>query len=94
MKEKNSSNTSKKLGKHHHHEEFLLYKSINEKEARCPSCNHSLRSHKIRSPHHCTEKLCNCKISRLKAKTDYFKRIMKERRKQKTKQSFFDFNDV
>ena len=88
------SNTSKKFNKHHRREEFLLYKSINEKEALYPSCNHSLRRHKIRIPHHCTEKLCNCKLSRLEAKTDYFKWFMKERRTQKTKESFLDFNDA
>ena len=82
MKQKNSFNTSKKFNKHHHREEFLLYIRINEKEALCPSCNHSLRRHKIRIPHHCTEKLCNCKLSRLEAKTDYFKWFMKERRNQ------------
>ena len=92
MKQKNSFNTSKKFNKHHHREEFLLYKSINEKEALCPSCNHSLGRHKIRIPHHCTEKLCHCKLSRLEAKTDYFKFFMKERRNQKTQESFFDFN--
>ena len=47
MKQKNSFNTSKKFNKHHHHEEFLLYKSINEKEVLCPSCNHPLGRHKI-----------------------------------------------
>ncbi len=94
MKQKNSFNKSKKFNKHHHHEEFLLYKSINEKEALCPSFNHSLGKHKIRIPHHCTEKLCNCKLSRLEAKTDYFKWFMKNRRNQKTKESFLDFNDA
>ena len=94
MKQKNSLKTSKKFNKHHHREEFLLYIRINEKEALCPSCNHSLRRHKIRIPHHCTEKLCNCKLSRLEAKTDYFKWFMKERRNQKTKESFLDFNDA
>ena len=83
MKQKNSFNTSKKFNKHHHHEEFLLYKNINEKEALCPSCNHHpLGRHKIRIPHHCTEKLCHCKLSRLEAKTHYFKWFMKERRNQ------------
>ncbi|MDF2738296.1 MAG: hypothetical protein K0S93_2156, partial [Nitrososphaeraceae archaeon] len=53
-----------------------------------------LRRHKIRIPHHCTEKLCNCKLSRIEAKTDYFKSFMKERRNQKTKESFLDFNDA
>jgi len=48
MKEKYRSHTSKKFNKHHHHEEFLLLKSINEKEALCPSCNHPLSGHKIR----------------------------------------------
>ena len=47
MKHKNSFNTSKKFNKHHHREEFLLYKSINEKEALCPSCNHPLGSTRL-----------------------------------------------
>jgi hypothetical protein len=47
MKQKNSSNTSKKFAKHHHSEEYLLYISINEKNALCPSCNHPLVRHKI-----------------------------------------------
>ena len=94
MKQKNLSNTSKKFAKHHHSEEYLLYISINEKDALCPRCTHSLHQHKIRIPHHCTEKLCNCKLSRQKAKTDYFKWFMKERRNQKTKESFLNFNDV
>jgi hypothetical protein len=94
MKQKNSFNTSKKFNKHHHSEEFLLYIPINEKEALCPHCNHSLGRHKIRIPHHCTEKLCNCKLSRLEAKTDYFKWFMKERRNQKNKESFLNFTDA
>ena len=94
MKQNKPSNTSKKFAKHHHHEEFFLYKSINEKDALCPTCNHPLVRHKIRTPLHCTEKLCNCKLSRLEAKTDYFRRFMKERRNQKYKESFFNFNDV
>ena len=93
MKQKNSSTTSKKFAKHHHREEFFLYKSINEKDALCPSCSHPLVRHKIRIPHHCTEKLCNCKLSRLEAKTDYFKWFMKERRNQRYNESFFNFND-
>ena len=94
MKENNSSNTSKKFAKHHHSEEYLLYISIKEKEALCPSCNHPLVRHKIRIPHHCTEKLCNCKLSRQEAKTDYFKWFMKERRNQKYKESYFSFDDA
>ena len=73
MKQNNSSNPSKKYAKHHHREEYLLYISINEKDALCPNCSHPLVRHKIRIPHHCTEKLCNCKLSRQEAKTDYFK---------------------
>jgi hypothetical protein len=94
MKQNNSSNPSKKFNKHHHREEFFLYKSINEKDAQCPSCNHPLVRHKIRIPHHCTEKLCKCKLSRLEAKTDYFKWFMKERRNQKSKESFFNLTDT
>jgi len=95
MKQKDNSNTSKKFtAKHHHREEYLLYISIKEKEALCPSCSHSLHKHKIRIPHHCTEKLCNCKLSRQEAKTDYFKLFMKERRNQKTNESFFNFKDA
>ncbi|HET7643386.1 MAG TPA: hypothetical protein VFK40_07745 [Nitrososphaeraceae archaeon] len=94
MKQKNSSNTSKKFAKHHHSEEYLLYISIKENEALCPSCSHSLNRHKIRIPHHCTEKLCNCKLSRQEAKTDYFKWFMEERRNHKYNESFFNFNDA
>lgn len=28
-----------------------------------PSSNHPLGRHKIRIPHHCTERLCHCKLS-------------------------------
>lgn len=93
MNLKKSFNTSKTFNKHHHSEEFLLFKCINEKTALCPSCNHPLARHKNRKPHHCTEKLCNCKLSRLDAKTDYFKCFMKERRNQKAEESFLDFTD-
>jgi hypothetical protein len=48
----------------------------------------SVGRHKIRTPPHCTEKLCNCKLSRLEAKTDYFKWFMKEIRNQKNKNHF------
>ena len=80
MKQKNSSNTSKKFPKHHNREIYLLYINIKENEALCLSCSHSLNRHKIRIPHHCTEKLCSCKLSRQEAKTDYIKSFMKERR--------------
>jgi hypothetical protein len=73
----------------------LLRKSYrNKNEALYPGCNHSLGRHKIRIPHHCTEKLWNCKLSRLEAKTNYFKWFMKERRNQKTIESFLDLNDA
>jgi len=94
MKEKYRSHISKKFNKHHHHEEFLLLKSINEKEALCPSCNHPLSGHKIRIPHHCTQKFCKCKLSRVKAKTEYFKCFMKERRNQKSQKPFFDLTST
>ena len=90
MKQKNSSTTSKKFARHHRSEEFFLYKSINEKNALCPGCNHPLVRYKIRIPHHCTEKLCICKLSRLEAKTDYIKSFMEERRNQKYNESFFN----
>ena len=79
MKQKNSSNTSIKFNKNHHREEFFFYKSIKGKNILCPSCNYPLVRHNIRIPHYCTEKLCNCNLSRLEAKTDYFKWFMKER---------------
>ena len=94
MKQKDTSHTPKKFNKHHHREEFFLYKDINEKDALCPSCNHPLCRHKKRSPHHCTTKLCNCKLSRLESKTDYFKLFMKERRDQKNNESVFDYLDT
>ena len=82
MKQKNSFDTSKKFNKHHHHEEFFLYKSINEKEALCPTCNHPVGRHKIRTPHHCTEKLCNCKLSR-RGKNRLFQVVYERKKKSK-----------
>ena len=90
MKKMYGSHTPIKFNKHHHCEDFLLYKSINEKEALCPRCNHPLSGHKVRIPHHCTDKFCHCKLSRVEAKTEYFKYFMKERRNQKSQKSFFD----
>lgn len=84
MKPKYPSNKPKTFNKHHHHEEFFLYMGINEKEAICPDCKHPLSRHKIRVPYHCTERLCKCNLSRIKAKTNYFKQFMKERKGQKT----------
>ena len=93
MKQKNSFDTSKKFNKHHHREEFFLYKSINEKEALCPTCNHPVGRHKIEL---LITVLRNYVIVNFQdeAKTDYFKWFMKERRNQKNKESFFDFNDA
>lgn len=91
MKQDNSINTTKKFNKHHHREEFFLYKEINEKHALCPSCNHPLVKHKIKVPHHCTNKLCHCKLSRLEAKTAYFRCFMKERKNQKNQEQHLDF---